>query len=72
MVKCLFYDAFDVCEVGYHTVFVELFCLAIHCDYKVVSVQRFALAFIAQMQVVRSRYGHSFFYVVHVLFSVEG
>ena len=65
VVESLFNNTFDVGEVGYHTVLVERFGFAMHGNNEIMSVQSFALAFITQMEIVRSGDCDSFFYVIH-------
>ena len=55
----------DVCEVAYHTVFVECARLAVYGDVPVVSVQVGTFAFVVQVEAVAGRHLHFLYDIVH-------
>ena len=65
VVKFVLHALFDVSEIDYHAIFVQLFCTAIDSDNAVVTMRSRAFALIIQFELVRVGDFDAFGDVIH-------
>ena len=65
VVEFVLHALFDVSEIDYHAIFVQLFCTAIHSDNAVVTMRSRAFALIIQFELVRVGDFDAFGDVIH-------